>query len=491
MEEKNHTLECSIHAYAVRINFNCDNCNQHIHDASEMPTPYLQTEKTTHSSTINVENDLINCEHCKQSYGVELTKSISAATVEIFDLEDENNSLRITVFDDRAPTHCLMHQKIPIIDVKISELTGEILDTYHVYNFKHLPISVKVNDGVVDKKDLHEWFSGRRIPASREQINDVLQHLDISRTGMLVEKCFGLSLSDHYWIKPRNSNLDWEKINFFDNDFSEEIGNLLIGESSAEMIEIDLKSPDNTSDGVLRKRWKVINGKRCLIKAGSDPYKQETYNEVIASRMMELLGIEHTPYWLMLEKDEPYSVCEIFITKDTEHISAWAIKNTLPKKDKQTSEFNHFLTCCEALGIPNARTSIEQMLVIDYLIVNDDRHTNNFGAIRNVHTLKWLGITPIYDNGSSFWNKKILSDINSRRGLKSKPFLSSHDSQIKLVSSFEWLELDKLKHIDEEIRSVFSHSKFISKERCEKIILGVKQRIDELTEMIERSHIHE
>ena len=37
-------------------------------------------------------------------------------------------------------------------------------------------------------------------------------------------KCFGLSLSDQYWIKPINSKLTWDKINFFNNKFSNDIG---------------------------------------------------------------------------------------------------------------------------------------------------------------------------------------------------------------------------------------------------------------------------
>ena len=35
---------------------------------------------------------------------------------------------------------------------------------------------------------------------------------------------------------------------------------------------------------------------------------------------------------------------------------------------------------------------VNQILVLDYLIVDEDRHQNNFGLIRNANTLEWIGL---------------------------------------------------------------------------------------------------
>ena len=37
---------------------------------------------------------------------------------------------------------------------------------------------------------------------------------------------------------------------------------------------LNFSSPDSTSDGNLKKRWKILDGKRCLIKGGSNPFRQ-------------------------------------------------------------------------------------------------------------------------------------------------------------------------------------------------------------------------
>ena len=41
------------------------------------------------------------------------------------------------------------------------------------------------------------------------------------------------------------------------------------------------------------------------------------------------------------------------------------------------------------------------MFILDYLLLNEDRHLNNFGIIRDVNTLKWIDLAPIFDNGQS------------------------------------------------------------------------------------------
>ena len=66
-----------------------------------------------------------------------------------------------------------------------------------------------------------------------------------------------------------------------------------------ESTELDMMSPDNTSDGCLRKKWKIINRKRCLIKAGNGQGQQEPFNEVLASKIMGRIGtVRFVPYSL-------------------------------------------------------------------------------------------------------------------------------------------------------------------------------------------------
>lgn len=151
-------------------------------------------------------------------------------------------------------------------------------------------------------KPLNAWWIHRSIPASRSGVRKALEILNLANTKMLLTRNFGLSLSDQYWIRPQGSDVQWAEINFFDHPFSEDIGEALFG-NEKKGVDFDFCSPDNTSDGFLKKRWKIINGKRCLVKAGSNPFMQQPFNEVIASIVAEHLNIPHVSYTLVWDAE--------------------------------------------------------------------------------------------------------------------------------------------------------------------------------------------
>ena len=375
--------------------------------------------------------------------------------------------------------YTLMHKDIPVADLTLDEATGSIQRIDVLLHGVHLPVGVSVRHGVADRAALNDWWEDRSIPASRSGVREALEPLGVASPKLLLTRCYGLSLSDHYWIKPAGSELTWHDVNFFENLFSEDVGDALFG-IPPKKEGFDFSSPDNTTDGFLKKRWKILDGKRCLIKAGSPPFLQQPFHEVIATKIADRLDICHIPYTVMWENGVPYSVCEDFVTPDTELIPAWRVMQT-QKKENQTSVYQHYRNCCEALGVHNVAHALDQMIVLDYLIANEDRHLNNFGLLRNPDTLEWLGPTPIYDSGSSLGYDKVTAQIRSGRNITCKPFKRSHQDQLRLVTSFDWLDLSKLQGIDRDIREVFTGAEeYVDRDRVEAISDSVNQRIQML-----------
>ena len=375
--------------------------------------------------------------------------------------------------------YTLMHKDIPFADLTLDETTGSIQRIDALFRGGHLPVGVSVRRGMADRAAFNAWWTDRFIPSARSGLVDALSQLGFPDPQQVISRNLGLSLSDHYWVKPAGSNLSWDEVNFFENGFSPDVGDALLGKLS-KTSDIDLRSPDWTCDGNLRKRWAILDGKRCLVKAGSGPFQQQPFNEVIASKMADRLGIPHIPYTLLWDGGIPYSVCEDFVTPDTELIPAWRVMQT-QKKDNQTSVYQHYRNCYEKLGVPNVTHALNQMLVLDYLIANEDRHFNNFGLLRNPDTLEWLGPAPIYDSGSCLGYDKLTAQIRSGRNITCKPFKKTHQDQLRLVTSFDWLDLSKLGGIEQDIREVFAGAEeFIDKERVEAIVTSVNQRIQML-----------
>ena len=378
----------------------------------------------------------------------------------------------------------LMHKEMAVADIELDDATGFIQKINTVHASAHLPLGVPVRRGVVDRAILNEWWTDRSIPASRSGIREALETLDICSTKMLLIRCYGLSLSDQYWICPKGSGLTWDKINFFDNDFSDDIGDVLFG-TNKKPNAMDLSSPDNTSDGNLKKRWKIIDGRRCLVKGGSNPFRQQPFNEVIATRIMERLGISHVPYTLTWNQGAPYCICEDFVTKDTELVPAWRIIQT-QKKVNSISVYQHFVNCCESLGAKNVVHFLDRMIVLDYIIANEDRHLNNFGLLRNAETLEWYGFAPIYDSGSSLGYDNVAGQIRSERDIVCKPFKKHHVEQLKLVSDFNWIDFDSLADVDDLIKQTLSADgakEYIDESRIQSIVETVNRRIQNLLQL--------
>lgn len=338
---------------------------------------------------------------------------------------------------------------------------GSFVSSGEILNELHLPISIQ---GKIKQKGLNratqEWWESRSIPSSRQNLKQVLDLLGVNNLYLLKKQSFGLSLSDHYWIKPINSYLTYKQVNFFENSFSEELGNFLFLNSMNRTSKIS-PSPELTTDGWLKKRWKIINNQRILLKGSSNKNNAEAYNEVFAYKACELLNIECTPYSLInANKDEInpklYSACPNFIDLNTELVSALDFF-LLRTKTNNESDLTNFLELAKSFNMPNVLEKLSNMMVLDYLIRNEDRHYCNFGFLRNPNTLEWIGVAPLFDNGTSMnycYEKDGLYNIISKYKI---PFGNNLVNQIKKnncyinSSNINWNHLNDLNKIANEV----------------------------------------
>lgn len=383
--------------------------------------------------------------------------------------------------------YTLMHKNCKVMELTISQDCTQIMHVGEIYDERHIPVGLRIPF----RKSVNHWWHRRAIPASRSGLAQALRSLHLNAPEELLTKCYGLSLSDQYWVKPVDADMTWEQVNFFDNDFSEDVGNILLG-GKPSGDSISLLSPDSSAGGWLRKKWKIADGRRCLLKGGSN-FWSEPFNEVIASMIADRLGIAHVNYWLSYEGKHhaPMSLCVDFITRDTELVEASDISKVLDRQDGE-SKYDHFCRCCAFLQIPAYQKSLDDMLVLDFLIANQDRHKGNFGAVRDAETLEFLGMAPLFDCGTSLRYDTPDVYIECDLNVESQPFCSFHNEQIGLVKHPERFDLNKLQGIDEEIREMFVDERaraYIPESRSEKIIQVLTTRISMLEQQFAQMQI--
>ena len=362
---------------------------------------------------------------------------------------------------------------------------------YAPYILKSFYIKDDINDTPF-RTNLSEWFRGRGIPNWRDKLDLLLYRLDISAPTELLDKAFGLSLSDQYWLKPIDSNLKYDDINFFDNDFdyAEFLEASLSLNSKIVKKETSLITPNNTTDGMLKKAWIIEDGTRYLLKGGYKNEILQPFNEVLASMICDKLGFNHVPYTLDVYKDTVVSKCPCFINKDTELITAYQIRNDMKRHDN-TDDYEEYIKKLEENGISNAREKIENMYILDFLIMNEDRHLNNFGIIRDVNTLKWLDVAPIFDNGMAlnipyYDENEVIISGNGRFFYEVKPF----DEIIKVVRNIKRIDVSKLSDIPEEFDKLLHKYQSITKmsdKRIYRLCVLLNRQINKLKKIIEEA----
>ena len=380
----------------------------------------------------------------------------------------------------------LMNKNKKIFDFEYDDEEHLItrLERNYKENEDYAPFGL-IKDDNIDKSGFNKWWKNRQIPASRNGLKEVLHKSDIydkDNFDLLDAKAYCLSLSDQYWVKRVDENILWEDINFFDNEFSEDIGKILF-DGGKTPLNLNLNTPDMTSNGNYEKRWKIIDGDRYLIKAGGKMINQEPFNELIATKLYEriLNDDEYVKYNVIFDNDKAVSICKNFITKETELIPAWKI-NEYYEFTEDENKYEHYIRCLNNLKIKNANVLVDKMIVCDFILANKDRHFNNFGVIRNVETLEFERIAPIFDNGCSLWFDE--NDMYVGEFFLTKPFEEYEKTQLSLVKNVSWLDINKLDGFALEAREILESNKLLSKDRIDKITEQIKLRIEFVKELI-------
>ncbi|NHM15964.1 excisionase [Eggerthellaceae bacterium zg-887] len=390
--------------------------------------------------------------------------------------------------------YTLMNKNTPVLGFEYDLDAHQAVRVTRIDCREAAPIGVGDRRGDITKHDVNYWWRHRAIPASRAQIDRLLANLQLDSTLVLAEKSFGLSLSDRYWLNDEDHPQTWEAINFFDNDFSDDLGFLTLGQDGAgsspdapDYTRVSLSSPSSTLGGDLLKKWKIVDGKRVLLKAGVGAFNQEPYNEVAATALHERLMApgEFTPYRLFVDGRRVYSACDNMLGPDEELVAAWDVIHNA-KQPNNLSDLQFYVHRCERLGLDGAQvfTELAKMFAADFVLANRDRHYRNFGVIRNVETLEVVRLAPVFDSGSCLWSNVELLELPADFDYVAKPFKLNGmkpADQVRLFEGhFEWFSPSMLDGYPEQLADILSRNPNIPERRIRTVVEHVERKIEVL-----------
>ena len=333
----------------------------------------------------------------------------------------------------------------------------------------------------LSESGIESWIRHRSIPKNRAYVDTLLSSLGLSinRPFDLIRVSKGLSLNDCYWLKQEDSRDSFDSVNLYDNRFSRVLGQIAFTGYGSSNVSGLTSSPEFTTNGMLPKCWRRIEGKIYLYKGGTMGAANtgnEPYSEFYAYQIGKILGVNAVPYSLSKWKNTLCSTCELFTSKDVSFVPVGRIV--------RSGGMQAVRAYYKKLG-EEFEKALNDMFIFDALIFNTDRHYGNFGFLIDSHTNKIIAPAPLFDHGNSLFHFAGMDALKSK-----KSFLKYAEAQMPCVYDDYVAEAKKV--LTHEWRSAIRrlldfklprHSRYnLSKERLNLIECAVSQRAAELLE---------
>ena len=205
------------------------------------------------------------------------------------------------------------------------------------------------------------------------------------------------TITDNYWIREIGSELTYDDIKFSDDYFSNLAlkGNYDSFNRAASSNKS--RTPELTNTGSFEKCWKLRNGKWWM-------YKRANHSEMFSELFVYELGIALGFNMAVYERGDGYIKSLDFT--DSASVNFEPASTFMGDNEDYIDVVKALKNIC-----PEVIPDYIRLIFMDTIVANPDRHTNNFGLLRDTQTGKIIGFAPNYDN-----NMALIA-----RGYPSKP----------------------------------------------------------------------
>ncbi|MBR0518703.1 hypothetical protein IJJ97_02815, partial [bacterium] len=254
-------------------------------------------------------------------------------------------------------------------------------------------------------ENINEWISKRSTIFGRQNIINLAKLAGIDSTEDFVKIAKAISVTDTIWINDIQKPISWEKINPYKNRISTILANIAIDGYDLEFSSrLDSPSPQYRISGSVDKCVKRHNNRLYLYKTDggcwSDLAGKRPYSEYFVSQLEKILGFNNYTTYTIHEYEafdetikkniiKPYCRCEFFTN---EKYGLVECEHTIFRTKTIRELANLFRNSKRDINI------LREMMLLDSITLNIDRHTGNYGFIIDNNNFQILGLAPIYDN---------------------------------------------------------------------------------------------
>lgn len=294
--------------------------------------------------------------------------------------------------------------------------------------------------------DIDGWLRSRAIDAHRTNSRLLRKALRLAPNDDVaaVLRVHGATITDPYWFLPAGSTLTYEQVRFEKNEFAELA---LYGDpDSFSRGSEAAKTPELTNVGSFEKCWKLIDGEWWMYKSGSPA---EHFSELFIYHFGALLGLNMAQYerGSTFDRDADYNqVFSIGNRRNSEYIRSKNFTEDATAfepiysilRDEEDYQANY--REMKKLSVKAAAEYVG-MIYLDALILNMDRHTNNYGFLRDQATGNILSLAPLFDHNIALISRGYPSQAKRGGDLLQKLFVDFLKTEPQAISDFHSLAL--------------------------------------------------
>lgn len=317
----------------------------------------------------------------------------------------------------KIEAYLVMHKDTPVYKAEMTLRGGKNISKPHVTVLDERLCPAPLKRGT----SLEAWIKDRFAIAERV---DIVKLRSLYLCDTLIDFAaltHAVSLTDVYWVKAETEPVEWKEVSPYRNKLNKQVSRYLMTGEIESTHPHDGVSPEYTTDGAFTKCWKRENNHICLLKCGSTGASNtglEPYSEFYVAQLAATLGVyAHVPYTLHRNKGVIYSACPLFTSENRSLVS---VADLIRQYAVICRSYSDVLLFLKEIGVPNVDETLRELLLLDCLTLNVDRHFGNIGVLYDSDTLKYVGLAPIFDN-----NKALLPYYATKDGLEK--YLSKHN----------------------------------------------------------------
>lgn len=276
--------------------------------------------------------------------------------------------------------------------------------------------------------DAEGWLRRRAIDSHRTNSRLLRKALRLAPNDDLeaVLRVHGATVTDTYWFRREGEQLTYSQVRFTGNEFAELA---LRGDpDSFQRGSAAVGTPELTNTGSFEKCWKLADGAWWMVKAGNE---LEQFSELFVYELGKEMGLCMTRY-----EREGQAVRSLDFTRGT--LNFEPMYAVLLDEEDYSENYRRIRTLC-----PRAAAEYVGMVYLDALVLNMDRHTNNYGFLRDQDSGEILSLAPLFDHNIALVSRGYPSQPSRGGDLLQKLFAELLVQEPQAAADFQSLHLKK------------------------------------------------